>query len=219
MDKGRRGRRRAVTGGTVLVAVAVAAVAALGAPSALAGEVSAGGGAGARAEQPGFLEPSDMPPDPFSAWYGTGGPAAGMPGSPRCVDGSFPFPENDLWSASYSTPETASAEQVVVVLPSEAEAAAFAERVDAALARCEATLEAEYPDRDVTYWDHGRVDVEEGAHVHGAGYQGFHGYQNILSSVGRDGAVVTIVTWESNWGSPPVAAFKETTRTAVNKLY
>lgn len=42
--------------------------------------------------------------------------------------------------------------------------------------------------------DYGRVDVEEGAHVYGFG-------------------------WESNWGTAPVDAFKETTRTAVAKLY
>ncbi|MEW2528058.1 sensor domain-containing protein [Streptomyces sp. NPDC047071] len=207
MTRRSRAVRRAVTGGAVLAAVV------LGAPPALAAE------AGVRAQQPGFLDPSDMPPDPFSAWQWSSGPDTGVSGPSRCVDRSLAFPENDVWSATYSTPETAGAEQVVVVLPSEAEAAAFAERVDAGLSRCEATIETDYPGTEATYWDHGRVDVEEGAHVHGAGFQGNWGYHNFLVSVGRDGDTVTIVGWESNWGTPPVDVFKETTRTAVNKLH
>ena len=48
---------------------------------------------------------------------------------------------------------------------------------------------------------------------------GCHGHR--LLSVGRDGRTVTVVQWGQmgDFGDAPVAAFKKTTTTAVNKLY
>ncbi|MEU7018921.1 hypothetical protein [Streptomyces sp. NPDC046385] len=94
--------------------------------------------------------------------------------------------------------------------------AALAEQ---SVAGCADRREEQNPNVPVAFTDHGTVAVEEGAHVYGIGFQGGWGYQNQLIGVGRDGDTVTIVTWESNWGSPPVAAFKNTVTTAVNKLH
>ncbi|WP_326676502.1 hypothetical protein [Streptomyces sp. NBC_01237] len=201
----RRGRRPA--GGIVVAAVAAALV---------TGAVPASAAGAAEAAMPGFLEPSDMPPDPFSAWYWSSGPSEG-PYQAICAE-ALVLPEGDVWNATYGTPETAGGSQVSVVFPTEAAAAGFGAQAEASIAGCEARMEQEQPSRPVTFWDHGAVAAEEGAHVYGIGFQGGWGYQNQLVSVGRDGDTVTIVSWESNWGDPPVAAFKETTRVAVNKL-
>ncbi|QDQ15862.1 hypothetical protein [Streptomyces spectabilis] len=204
MNKGRRAARRAAIGGAVLAA------AVLGAPPALAAD------RGAAADMPGFLEPSDLPPDPFSAWYFSSFPTDG-PLWPLCVTSALP--DSDVWNATYSTPETAGAEQLSVTLPTEAEAVQTAARFETDVRGCKQRMEQQNPNRPVTFWDHGGLDVEEGAHTYGIGFQGGWGYQNQLVSVGRDGRTVTVVTWESNWGNPPVDAFKATTRTAVNKLH
>ncbi|MFD9483078.1 hypothetical protein ACFWBX_03575 [Streptomyces sp. NPDC059991] len=168
------------------------------------------------AEMPGMLEPSDMPPDPFSEWQYAG---SGMNDLWYCQRPGSPLPEENSWGNDYSTPETAAGYQRVYVLPSEAEAVALTGQLDAAFTGCEAYLEERRPDVDVTYNDYGLVDVEEGAHVYGFGWDGSWSRQNYLASVGRDGNTVTVVGWESNWGTAPVDAFKETTRTAVAKLY
>ncbi|MEV0440815.1 hypothetical protein AB0I84_46870 [Streptomyces spectabilis] len=204
MNKGRRAARRAAIGGAVLAA------AVLGSPAALAAD------RGAAADMPGFLEPSDLPPDPFSAWYFSSFPTDG-PYWPLCVTSALP--DSDVWHATYSTPETAGAAQLSVTLPTEAEAVETAARFEGEVRGCKQRMEQEDPNRPVTFWDHGGLDVEEGAHAYGLGFQGGWGYQNQLISVGRDGRTVTVVTWESNWGDPPVDAFKGTTRTAVNKLH
>lgn len=206
MRHGRRPARMAVVG-----AAAIAAALLGTAPS------SAVDAPRAPAPMPGFLDPSDMPPDPFSAWYGSSGPSEG-PYWPLCGE-AVSLPEENVWNASYSTPETAGGSQVSVVLPTEADAVAFGAHVEASVTGCKARMEQERPDRPVTFWDHGQLNVEEGAHVYGIGFQGGWGYQNQLVSVGRDGNTVTVVSWESNWGNPPVEAFKTTTVTAVNKLY
>ncbi|WP_060180968.1 hypothetical protein [Streptomyces sp. IMTB 1903] len=74
-----------------------------------------------------------------------------------------------------------------------------------------------------TGYDHGVVDVEEGATL-----QGMHTFDaeaqerphfNRLGGVGRDGDTVTLVLWSGYWGEPPVNAWKKTLWTAVNKLY
>ncbi|MET9554535.1 hypothetical protein [Streptomyces sp. NPDC006645] len=200
---------RGIAAGAAVVAAAVLGT--VPAPAAEASEEAAA------ADMPGFLEPSDMPPDPFSTWYGAGGPSEG-PHWPLCGE-TLVLPEANVWNAAYSTPETAAGSQVSVVLPTEAGAVTFAAQAEAAITGCEARMEQEQPDRPVTSWDHGWIDVEEGARVYGTGFQSGWGYRNQLVSVGRDGDTVTIVSWESNWGDPPVDAFKETTRTAVNRLY
>ncbi|MER8235244.1 hypothetical protein [Streptomyces sp. NPDC094049] len=119
---------------------------------------------------------------------------------------------------SFSTPEPGGGAQVSGVLASEAEAVAFAAQAEQAVAGCAARREQENPGVAYTLTDHGAVAMEEGAYVYGHAFQGGWGYQNQLIGVGCDGDTVTFVTWESNWGAPPVAAFKKTVRTAVNKL-
>ncbi|MCX5206191.1 hypothetical protein OG897_32895 [Streptomyces sp. NBC_00237] len=204
MRRGRRPAAVAVMGAVAAAVLGATPAGAVGVPSAVA-------------QMPGFLDPSDMPPDPFSDWYGSSGPSDG-PYSPLCAE-TVSLPQENVWNATYSTPETAGGSQVTVVLPTEAEAVAFGAQVEAAVAGCEARMEQDQPNRPVSFWDHGQLSVEEGAHVYGIGFQGGWGYQNQLVSVGRDGNTVTVVSWESNWGDPPVDAFKATTVTAVNKLH
>ncbi|CAM5648549.1 hypothetical protein SAVIM338S_06461 [Streptomyces avidinii] len=76
---------------------------------------------------------------------------------------------------------------------------------------------------EVNGFDHGVVDVEEGATLQGMRTfnANAHGRPDFtcLWGVGRDGDTVTLVLWSSYWGEPPAAAWKNTLRTAVNKLY
>ncbi|MEU2062513.1 hypothetical protein [Streptomyces sp. NPDC013455] len=82
-------------------------------------------------------------------------------------------------------------------------------------------MEARYPEISAAKKYHGKVEVEDGAHVYGIRTTTAWGASGIaLFSVGRDGRTVTVVKW-SQMGSfrdAPVKGFKATTRTAVGKL-
>ncbi|MFF5808380.1 hypothetical protein [Streptomyces sp. NPDC012746] len=130
-------------------------------------------------------------------------------------------PEVNVWNRDFTTAETAFAQQKVVVFATEAEAIAFADATRQNYADC--VNRPREPGVTATGYDHGTVDVEEGATL-----QGMHTFNanaherpdfNYLWGVGRDGDTVTLVLWSSYWGEPPVAAWKNTLRTAVNKLY
>ncbi|MFG2989220.1 hypothetical protein ACGFZK_07965 [Streptomyces sp. NPDC048257] len=131
-------------------------------------------------------------------------------------------PEVNVWHREFSTAETASAEQKVVVFATEAEAIAFADAARQNYADCP-RRQNQRPGITATAYDHGVVDVEEGATL-----QGMYTFDsraqerpdfNYLWGVGRDGDTVTLVRWSSYWGAPPVQAWKNVLRTAVNKLY
>ncbi|MEV7440744.1 hypothetical protein AB0O22_06270 [Streptomyces sp. NPDC091204] len=137
-------------------------------------------------------------------------------------DWSWQPPEVNVWHRDFTTAETASAQQKVVVFATEAEAVAFADEARRNFADCP-RRENERPGITATGSDHGVVNVEEGATL-----QGMHTvdaaaeerpYFNYLWGVGRDGDTVTLVEWSSYWGAPPVDAWKNVLRTAVNKLY
>ncbi|MEE1760603.1 hypothetical protein PUR53_16290, partial [Streptomyces sp. SP18BB07] len=87
---------------------------------------------------------------------------------------------------------------------------------------CADRLEAASPDVDAEGRDYGTLPVEEGAHVRGLNTETSWGANDVaLMSVGRDGRTVTVVQWQQmdDFTDAPVAAFKKTTTTAVNKLY
>ncbi|MFE2295624.1 hypothetical protein [Streptomyces sp. NPDC059452] len=129
-------------------------------------------------------------------------------------------PEVNVWYRDFTTAETAFAQQKVAAFDTEAEAIAFADATRQDYADC--ANRPQDPGVTATGYDHGTVDVEDGATL-----QGMHTFDtnsprpdfNYLWGVGRDGDTVTLVLWSSYWGEPPVAAWKETLRTAVNKLY
>ncbi|MFG2487685.1 hypothetical protein ACGFSI_33660 [Streptomyces virginiae] len=131
-------------------------------------------------------------------------------------------PEVNVWHREFSTAETATAEQKVVVFPTEGEAVEFAAAARQNYADCP-RRENQRPGITATGYDHGAVNVEEGATLQGM--YTFDGNAqerpdfNYLWGVGRDGDTVTLVRWSSYWGAPPVGAWKKVLRTAVNKLY
>ncbi|MEU2392860.1 hypothetical protein [Streptomyces sp. NPDC007369] len=131
-------------------------------------------------------------------------------------------PEVNVWYREFTTAETATAEQKVLVFATEAEAVTFADAARQNYADCPGR-EEQRPGIEATGHDHGVIDVEEGATL-----QGMHTvdtgaqerpHMNYLFGVGRDGDTVTLVRWSSYWGAPPVEAWKSVVRTAVNKLY
>ncbi|MBQ0826996.1 hypothetical protein J5Y05_10785 [Streptomyces sp. RG38] len=80
----------------------------------------------------------------------------------------------------------------------------------------------QYPEITAAQRYYGRVNVEEGAHVHGVHTTTSWGATDIgLVSVGRDGRTVTVVQWGQmgTFEDARVADFKATTATAVRALY
>ncbi|MFD0717810.1 hypothetical protein [Streptomyces globosus] len=158
---------------------------------------------------------SDMPKD-GTTWYGPA-PSRGWR-QPACGR-SWTVPETNVWNREVSTSETAAGGQNTVVFDTEAEAIAFADHARRIYAECPLNVG---PDTIRTLYDHGTVDVEEGAAVLGMRitYAFSDTYHNHLFGIGRDGATVTIVEWESNWSAPPVDHFKNVTvKNVVNRLH
>ncbi|MEE1798357.1 hypothetical protein PUR57_06660 [Streptomyces sp. JV176] len=167
-------------------------------------------------DEPGMLEVVHMPPDVLP-WYG-GSTGRGWDNYTPCLsDWAFEPPEENVWRGHFQTSETASAYQRVIAFPTETEAVAFAGAARQQYAGC--ADRQTYPGYVVTAYDHGSVDVEEGATVGGVGVVDGSRYHNYLYGVGRDGDTVTLVEWESNWTTPDPTAFRETVRAAVDRLY
>ncbi|MFG2502140.1 hypothetical protein ACGFSB_28505 [Streptomyces sp. NPDC048441] len=190
----------------------------LAAAGAVAGVV-AGTGPAAAAGTPRFLAPAELPPHQSSDW--TAGPVtAGQPDPlPMCVGGALP---SISMYRTYRTDLDTGALQVTVVERSEQRAKDFAALLRKDLAGCAATVMKENPDITATQKYYGKLNVEEGAHVYGVHTESTGGASDInLFSVGRDGSTVTLVQWGQLGGfaQAQVADFKDTTVTAVNKLY
>ncbi|MEU6840341.1 hypothetical protein ABZ930_00530 [Streptomyces sp. NPDC046716] len=186
-------------------AAAVAVVAVLAAPASAAGT-------------PRFLSPSELPPHPSSAW--TAGPVtAGQPDPlPLCVGDALP---SISVHRAYRTDLDTGALQVTVVERDTAAAKEFAALLRRHLDSCAQDVAAQDPEVTAEQKYYGKLSVEEGAYVYGVHTETSWGASDInLFSVGRDGAVVTVVQWGELGGfaQAPVAAFKKTTVTAVNKL-
>ncbi|MFD6973671.1 hypothetical protein [Streptomyces sp. NPDC059979] len=191
--------------------------------AALLAGVASGPASGAEQwrPRPGTLYISDIRLGDGIGWYAA--PVQrGWGQTHACLDDwSVRPPEVNVWHRDFTTSETASAQQKVVVFATEAEAIAFADAARQNFADC--PRRQNEPGTTATGHDHGAVDVEEGATLQGmytfdADAQE-RPHMNYLWGVGRDGDTVTLVNWWSYWGDPPVPAWKNILRTGVNKLY
>ncbi|WP_330173523.1 hypothetical protein OG875_08010 [Streptomyces sp. NBC_01498] len=209
---------RNTRGGTArrgLTALAATALA-----GALALSVSGGVQAAPKTPAPGFLAAKDMPQAPGNAWN-AGAVTAGAPESdPFCLDTVLPA-QGTTWHRQFHTDLDTGGVQVSVRAANAAAAEKLAARAGAAVAACAADWLRTTPGGTASWDDYGTIAVEEGARVVGVAISipdaglGVH-----LLGVGRDGDTVTIVSWGrmGKLSDAPVAAFKKTTTTAVNKL-
>ncbi|WP_217255165.1 hypothetical protein [Streptomyces sp. AC602_WCS936] len=197
---------------TALTAAALTAGTVLTAPAA---------GAAPKTAAPKFLSASQLPPHPTSSW--TAGPVTdGFPeGLGLCVS-TEGVPAYDYRHREFWTDLDTSAVQLTVVTGTAAQAKALAKHYDDLIRTCADRIEESSPDVEAEGRDYGRLPVEEGARVRGLHTETSWGATDIaLLSVGRDGRTVTVVRWGQmgDFGNAPVAAFKKTTSTAVDKLY
>ncbi|MEU9570824.1 hypothetical protein AB0D62_13185 [Streptomyces massasporeus] len=197
---------------TALTVAALAAGTVLTAPAA---------GAAPKAAAPKFLSASQLPPHPTSTW--TAGPVTeGFPeGLGFCVS-TEGVPSYDYRYREFRTDLDTGAVQLTVVADTPALAKALAKHYDDLIRTCADRIEQNDPDVEAEGRDYGTLPVEEGARVRGLHTETSWGATDIsLLSVGRDGRTVTVVQWGQmgDFGDAPVAAFKKTTTTAVNKLY
>ncbi|MBD9701238.1 hypothetical protein [Streptomyces caniscabiei] len=197
---------------TALAVVALAAGSVLTAPAA---------GAASKAAAPKFLSASQLPPHPTSSW--TAGPVAeGVPASLDLCFHTENVPDYDYRHREFRTDVDTGAVQLTVVASTPALAKGLAKHYDDLFRTCADRLEAGSPDVDAEGRDFGTLPVEEGARVRGVNVETSGGSTDVaLMSVGRDGRTVTVVQWQQlgDFTGAPVAAFKKTTTTAVNKLY
>ncbi|WP_030999129.1 hypothetical protein [Streptomyces sp. NRRL F-5630] len=167
---------------------------------------------------PHYVTARELPPHPSSRWY-AGPVTAGRPDPlPFCGGETLPSTASHR---VFRTDLDTNALQVVVVERDERRAADYAEVLRRSLASC-AERAAEDPDVTATQKYYGKLDVEEGAHVYGVHTVRSQGASDVsLWAVGRDGRTVTLVEWAQLGGfdSAPVAAFRRTAVTAVDKLY
>lgn len=115
------------------------------------------------------------------------------------------------------------ARQTITVAPTVAKAKALAATLRASIETCLDRLKAEDPGLEGEAFYHGKVDIEEGAHVYSidTSHPEVGSTDIALLSVGRDGRAVTVVEWGQmgELDGAPLAGFRKTTRTAVAKLY
>ncbi|MFD6290119.1 hypothetical protein [Streptomyces sp. NPDC060205] len=169
---------------------------------------------------PKFLSAAQLPPHPSSAW--TAGKVT--PGVPDelvfCLEDALPGYDSSY--RDFRTDLETNAQQLTIVVGSNAKADALAKRLNKEIKACAAKAELADPEVEATLKDYGTLPVEEGAHVYGVHTNTSWGATDInLYSVGRDGRAVTVVKWGQmgDFSDAPVKAFKKTTTTAVNKLY
>ncbi|MEU9644377.1 hypothetical protein [Streptomyces sp. NPDC048188] len=197
---------------TALTAAALAAGTVLTAPAA---------GAAPKAAAPRFLSASQLPPHPTSSW--TAGPVTdGFPEELGLCVSTEGVPSYDYRYRQFRTDLDTGAVQLTVVAGTAAQAKALAKHYDDLVRTCADRIEESTPDVEAEGRDYGTLAVEEGARVRGLHTETSWGATDIsLFSVGRDGRTVTVVEWGQmgDFTDAPVAAFKKTTTTAVNKLY
>ncbi|CAM5234138.1 Sensor domain-containing protein OS=Streptomyces tendae OX=1932 GN=GUR47_06800 PE=4 SV=1 [Streptomyces tendae] len=197
---------------TALTVAAVAVGTALTAPAA---------GAAPKVAAPTFLSASQLPPHPTSSW--TAGPVTeGFPEELGLCVSTEGVPSYDYRHRHFRTDLDTSAVQLTVVAGTAAQAKALAKHYDDLIRTCADRIEETSPDVEAEGRDYGSLPVEEGARVRGLHTETSWGATDIaLLSVGRDGRTVTVVKWSQlgDFGDAPVAAFKKTTRTAVDRLY
>lgn len=106
--------------------------------------------------------------------------------------------------------------------PSTSAAARLFAAAEKAVARCAGDWLTATPGATASWKDHGKLAVEEGAHVYGIQTE-LPGstVDSHLIGIGRDGRTVTFVMWGQMGGleDTPVPAFKKATVKAVQKLH
>ncbi|QDI68210.1 hypothetical protein CD934_05665 [Streptomyces calvus] len=202
---------------TRAAAFAALTVAALAAATAF---TAPAGAAPRNAAEPAFLDASELPPHPSSAW--TAGPVSdGFPAElAHCLGEGVPA--YDYRHRVFRTELDTGAVQVTVVTGSPAKGEALAARLNEEIRSCADRIEESDPEIRAEGRSYGSLPVEEGAQVHGLHTTTSWGATDIhLLSVGRDGRTVTVVGWGQmgDFDDAPVAAFRQTTTTAVDKLH
>jgi hypothetical protein len=197
---------------TALSVSALAAATVLTAPAADAAPKTAA---------PTFLSASQLPPHPTSSW--TAGPVTdGFPEELGLCVSTEGVSSYTYRHRQFRTDLDTGAVQLTVVTGAAGQAKALAKHYDDLIRTCADRIEASSPDVEAEGRDYGKLPVEEGARVRGLHTETSWGATDIaLLSVGRDGRTVTVVKWGQmgDFQNAPVAAFKKTTSTAVDKLY
>lgn len=168
---------------------------------------------------PRFLAPSELPPHASSDWY-AGPVTAGQP-DPLPMCGGEALPSTSVHRA-YRTDLDTGALQVTVVERDEQRAKDLAGLIRKELAGCAKKVMQQNPEITAAQKYYGKVNAEEGAFVYGVHTEAAWGASDInMYAVGRDGNTVTLVHWGQMGGfaDAQVADFKNTTATAVKKLY
>ncbi|MFE5241942.1 MULTISPECIES: hypothetical protein [unclassified Streptomyces] len=173
-----------------------------------------------KAAPPAFLKASELPPHPSSDWIA--GPVTdGFPAELAYCLGEG-VPAYDYRHRVFHTDLDTGAAQVTVVAGSEAKGKALAALLNDEIRSCADRIEQSDPETEAEGRDYGSLPVEEGARVHGLHTTTSYGATDIhLLSVGRDGRTVTVVSWGQmgTFADAPLPAFRNTTTTAVKKLY
>ncbi|MBT2896490.1 hypothetical protein [Streptomyces sp. McG3] len=170
--------------------------------------------------QPKFLSAGGLPAS-TTPW--TAGPVRqGVPEEGSvCTAGIAPA--SGTRHRDFRTELDTGARQTITVATTTARAKALAAELRSALETCLDRLKEQDPSLEGEAFYQGRVDIEEGAHVYSidTSYPEVGSTDIGLYSVGRDGRAVTVVEWGQlgELDGAPLEGFRNTTRTAVAKLY
>ncbi|MEU6957754.1 hypothetical protein [Streptomyces sp. NPDC045714] len=170
--------------------------------------------------QPKFLSAGQLPAS-TTPW--TAGPVRqGVPEEGSvCTAGIAPA--SGTRHRDFRTELDTGARQTITVATTTARAKALAAELRSALETCLDRLKEQDPGLEGEAFYQGRVDIEEGAHVYSidTSYPEVGSTDIGLYSVGRDGRAVTVVEWGQlgELDGAPLEGFRNTTRTAVAKLY
>lgn len=169
---------------------------------------------------PKFLSASQLPAS-ISPWHAD--PVKqGLPGSGSvCTAGIAPRASSKY--RDFRTELDTGARQTTTVVSSEAKARALAAKLRTSIEGCLERLKEENPGLEGEAFYHGKVNVEEGAHIYSIDTSHPEvGSTDIgLYSVGRDGRTVTVLEWGQmgELDGAPLEGFKKTARVSVAKLY
>ena len=176
--------------------------------------------ASTEAPRPVYLAPQELPPS--SARWKAAAPVEGLPKSGvYCAPGVLPT-QGTKYREHFTDVDT-KAVQVITVTDSPAKAAELVTALRQAVSNCAERTRQQHPTSKASGRDHGKVVAADGAYVHSvdSGPREEAGGRNIhLISMGRDGRIVTYIRWGQmgTLSDAPLGEFKDTTRTAVNKL-
>ncbi|WOP07262.1 hypothetical protein R2B67_01370 [Streptomyces cyaneofuscatus] len=196
---------------TALLTAAIVGLAATALPTAPAAAAPAA---------PKFLSAGQWPAS-LTPW--TAGPVhKGLPEEGSvCTAGTIPA--KGTRHRDFRTELDTGARQTITVAPTAAKAKALAAELRTALATCLDRLKEQEPGLEGVSRYHGRVNVEEGAHVYSidTSYPEVGSTDIGLHSVGRDGRTVTVLEWGQlgDLDGAPLKGFRKTTGTAVAKLH